>query len=67
MKTFNPNDYPDIYFPNWFYKEYFEIVLGEKISDEKFQEIKQKLDKTGLADEISELVDRYLYEVLYEE
>jgi len=60
-KEFNSYDYPNLYFPNWFEKWHFEEMLGRKLTDEQFQEIKNYLDEF-VPDIISETICEILNE-----
>ena len=59
-RHFDPANFPDIYFPNWYYREDLEDIYGEKIADEKWERLKRELDNSGVPDEVSEIVYRYL-------
>lgn len=51
-KDFNPDDYPDVYFPNWYNKEYLEDTIGRQLTNEEFQEVKKELQNSNFADEV---------------
>jgi hypothetical protein len=51
------DDHPEIYFPNWFTKDFFEKVLNQKLTDKQYSEwIELLADKTFIADEIESLI-----------
>lgn len=58
---FDSDDYPDMYFPNWFTKDHFELFLGKSLTDEEFYQLKESLESdSSIADRISEIVREYL-------
>ncbi len=60
-KEFNPNNYPNIFFANWFEKEHFEWFLGKELTNDEFQEIKKQMeDDLIIADKVSEIVQDYI-------
>lgn len=65
-KEFNPDDYPDVYFPNWFEKEHFEMFVGRELADEEFEKIKEGLLDTDLANEVTEITREFVKDIIYE-
>ena len=59
-KHFDPDDFPDIFFPNWYHKEYFEETYGKNLTDERWQKLKYELQYSEIMDNVSEIV----YELL---
>lgn len=58
----NPNSIKGWYFPNWFNKEHFELMLSKKLNNAQFERIKEYLDReTDIADEVSRIVSEYLH------
>lgn len=65
-EKFNPDDYPDLIFTQWLDKEDVEWYLGEKITDEEFQELKDRLESEEIADDCTEVITDRIREI-YEE
>ena len=58
---FNPDDFPEIFFANWFEKEHFEWFLGKELTDKEFQELKKMMaDDPIIADAVSEIIREHL-------
>ena len=55
--------YPDLYFPNWFAKAHFEDILDLKLTDKQFQKIKEYLKDSGIEDKISEVMRECLFDL----
>lgn len=55
-KWFDPDDYPNLIFVQWLDKKDVEYYLGKKITDEEFQEIKEAIKDSDIADTCSEVI-----------
>lgn len=46
--------------PNWFDKEHIEDMIGRKISDKKYNTIKENINNSDIPDTISQIIKDYI-------
>lgn len=60
-QEFDPRHFSHVFFPNWFEKEHFEEILGRSLTNKEFNNLKNYLENTGLADKISEILHDFIH------
>lgn len=58
-RAFDPDQFPNSYFPNWFDRHHVEEFAGRALTDAEWEEFRQS---DGQADILSQLVREYVHD-----